>query len=403
MPRLLSHPQAKEKGVVLLADVTEVRSWATDDGVEQPPIGHRFELVTRNRVFVFAATQGGSEKQAWLDKIAAACEVEVSQPSTEWLNAHAKSASVQKWDHEGPLVTRKKNHSLGWKDRFGRLQGSSLIIYRDGNSPVIKETMDLQSLSLESIKVKETGGTYRFRLHDNEGGFSDWGTTSEALRTEWLNKLIAAGCKIMATDMKVNERIRLDALDAQAKDIGMEACSIDYGGTVYILKSSRQVLSGSWKKRVLHIQGRRPFIDFFLFFFPSFSSLRNLQLPLHIFRTCGVPTSEMRRFAGLGCRLTWAHSEDSNDIDGMLCLDHRWKLHVYAPSEKMFPFALEFASKNKSEGYGVEKVTFAVSLEDVRTDWTTKLLDVMAFAQSLTVKVVANTITNELVPAKVRL
>lgn len=251
------HLQAKEKGVVLLADVTEIRSWATDDGVEQPPIGHRFELVTRNRVFVFAATQGGSEKQAWLDKIAAACEVEVSQPSAEWLEAHSKSASLQKWDHEGPLVTRKKNASLGWKDRFGRLQGSSLIIYRDGNSPVIKETMDLQSLSLESIKVKETGGTFRFRLHDNEDGFSDWGTTSEALRTEWLNKLIAAGCKIMATDMKVNERIRSDTLDTQAKEIGIDACPVDYGGSVFVLKSSRQVLSGSWKKRVLRIKGTR--------------------------------------------------------------------------------------------------------------------------------------------------
>jgi len=132
-----------------------------------------------------------------------------------------------------------------------------LIIYRDGNSPVIKETMDLQSLSLESIKVKETGGTFRFRLHDNEDGFSDWGTTSEALRTEWLNKLIAAGCKIMATDMKVNERIRSDTLDAQAKEIGMDTCPVDYGGSVFVLKSSRQVLSGSWKKRVLRIKGTR--------------------------------------------------------------------------------------------------------------------------------------------------
>jgi len=74
---------------------------------------------------------------------------------------------------------------------------------------------------------------------------------------------------------------------------------------------------------------------------------------------------------------------------------------VYAPSEKMFPFALEFASKSQAEGYGVDKITFAVALEDVRTSWTSKLIDVIAFAQALTVKVVANTITNELVPAKV--
>jgi hypothetical protein len=246
--------------VVLLADVQEIRSWATDDGVEQPPIGHRFELVTRNRTFVFAATQGGSEKQAWLDKIAAACELEVSAPPAEWLDAHSKSASLQKWDHEGPLATRKKNASLGWKERFGRLQGASLIIYRDGTSPIIKETMDVRSLSLESIKAKETGGTYRFRLHDGEDGFSDWGTTSEALRAEWLNKLIAAGCKIMATDLKVNERIRADMLDAQAKDVGMVACPVDFGGAVFVLKSSRQMLSGSWKKRVARIKGIPPLV-----------------------------------------------------------------------------------------------------------------------------------------------
>lgn len=103
-----------------------------------------------------------------------------------------------------------------------------------------------------------------------------------------------------------------------------------------------------------------------------------------------------------GCRLTWAHSEDSNDIDGILCLDRRWKLHAYAPSEKLYPFVLEFASKTKVEGYELEKFTFAVSIEETQTAWVSNFVDAMTFAQSLTVQVVKNSISNELAPAKVR-
>jgi hypothetical protein len=223
---------------------------------------------------------------------------------------------------------------------------------------VIKETIDTKSVYLETIKVKESGGTFRFRLylgHEDDNNFMDWATTTEKLRGEWITHLLAAGCKVASSDSQVEERARCGVLEKRALEVSMGACLTDFQGDVSILKATRNVLASSYKKR--------------------FARLR-------------------------GCRFSWAHYEESQDIDGLLCIDNqRWRLHVYHPgADKLWPFVLKPA-----EGLEAEDVIFVVGSEELRNAWVAALVNVLEHGQVVGVKYVNSVISTSLAPAKDKL
>jgi len=342
---------SEQVGGIALADLTEValQEYGTVPIGAPAYMSFRFELPSTIGTWI-VASDSEADRLRWLE--------ELQRVGGFALND--KRPSRQKWDYEGPLETRKKNNSLGWKDRHARIRNHEFIVFREGTSQVIKETVDLRTCSLEKIKVKESGGSFRFRLQqgDEEGNFSDWGTTTEKLRTEWIDALLAAGCKLAASDVTIGERGRCDAFESRALSVGLEPCLVDFEGFVYVLKSSRLLLAGSWKKR--------------------FARLR-------------------------GCRLTWSHAEDSKDIDGILCVDVRLRINTYAQAsaDKLWPMVLTGADVGGEEGRS--ELTLAVPAENLRAAWLANFLKVIKFARSVNMKRAAAIVEQKVAPAKAAL
>jgi hypothetical protein len=108
---------------------------------------------------------------------------------------------------------------------------------------------------VESIKAKEVGGLFGFRLIASDQSYSDWAATTEKVRDEWIDKVLAAGCQVSSGDPNVQERTRCGALMADGEKFGVPSKSIDFEGWVFIMKSSKTLLANSWKKRYARLQG----------------------------------------------------------------------------------------------------------------------------------------------------
>ena len=105
----------------------QLQEYGSKPSAAAPYLGFRFELVTSVGTWVVAADTA-AEKTRWVDELLgkAGIKLEDLRPS------------MQKWDHEGALETRKKNTSLGWKERYVRVRGDSFIVYREESSQIIK-------------------------------------------------------------------------------------------------------------------------------------------------------------------------------------------------------------------------------------------------------------------------
>lgn len=72
----------------------------------------------------------------------------------------------------------------------------------------------------------------------------------------------------------------------------------------------------------------------------------------------------------LGCKLSWAHLKDSDDIDGIVCVDLRFQLKVYTQDtvgEKYWPFVISPLDDS------LQEIVFAVGVEDIQESWVTNL------------------------------
>lgn len=102
-------------------------------------------------------------------------------------------------DHEGWLITRKERNALGWKRRYVRLWGSTLVVYRDDAEDNVKASHNIVGWRITVARPRKGGLSsrkeiYRFTMSDATTGWSeDWAAEdSEEQRTAWLDALVSA-------------------------------------------------------------------------------------------------------------------------------------------------------------------------------------------------------------------
>lgn len=78
--------------------------------------------------------------------------------------------------------------------------------------------------------------------------------------------------------------------------------------------------------------------------------------------------------------MSWAHFEDSDDVDGIVCMDLRFQLKVYAQDatgEKYWPFVV--APLDES----LQEIIFAVAVEDIQESWVTNLEGALEYVSAI--------------------
>jgi hypothetical protein len=313
----------EQKGGIAFKDISEVvmQEYGALPANASPYLNHRFELET-DSPWVLAA-DSDADRDRWI--------AELQRVGNFKLND--KRPSKQTWDYESALQTKKKVG--GYKERYVRLRFHNFTVYREESSQIIKDTIDLRTMSLETIKARDVGGLFGFRLVAEDGTFADWAATTEKVRDEWMDKVIAAGCKVSASDTFVQERARCTAMLAKGDSLGVVNKNIDFEGWVFIMKTSKGLLANSWKKRYARLQG---------------------------------------------CKLSWAHFEDSDDIDGIICIDMRFKVKVYTQDttgDKYWPFVLAPVDET------LQEIVFAVAVEDIQESWISNLDSAFLYAKAI--------------------
>lgn len=100
-----------------------------------------------------------------------------------------------------------------------------------------------------------------------------------------------------------------------------------------------------------------------------------------------------------GCRLTWSHTEESADIDGIICVDWRWIFNLFRPdSPKYWPVVVTLVKQAADIS-----LTFAMENENLREVWITHLVNVVLYSQVVSQSHAQSLKTNTLEPAIVAL
>jgi hypothetical protein len=82
----------------------------------------------------------------------------------------------------------------------------------------------------------------------------------------------------------------------------------------------------------------------------------------------------------IGCKLFWAHTEDSDDVDGVMCMDLRFQLKVYTQDtsgERYWPFVVTPLDES------LQEIIFAVAVEDIQESWVTNLESALEYVSFL--------------------
>ena len=230
-----------------------------------------------------------------------------------------KRPSQAKWDKEGLLRTKKSFAVVGgWKERFVRVRQSTLKVFREQFDCTIKATINLSECHVEVITSSTSAPAFRLHAPNAEEEFVDWACLSDKERDDWVIALQNGGAMIASSDKILQEREQLRCLEKRLEDLKIASPEEKWEGEVQVRKTAKSRLADQFKKRWVALSG-------------------------HCF--------------------TWAH-ESTADIDGLICIDLRWQVHLYASEprqEKRWFLALRLTTKSETGASFV--MAFATQME----------------------------------------